>query len=357
LPGTIRGKQVCLDLQLFPLGPEAGREKVPFALPITEHSLTAETVCGYYLGPRASRRCVARVTAWKRHTMKDARWERAKQLVIAGMEPDEAMIDVGLRSPRFRHLAGTLAPFQRVGELCSRAERLCLELAPADLADAPLYVAVQSQCPGDLAAVRNCQGFTSPDLDCLLRGSLGDRWRGRGPAMFIRDGVLNSLLDEALLELPEAAEVVSRWFLATAVHELAHILDRDTLISEDTPADAHAAATAVVEALDGPSWSGPTAPIPHFQHEWKFLRNCLHLRHRAELLGIDIAAARIVNCDYYGLSSIADYQAALDDEPARMIDASFRDIRDARPPAPFRALWQADFLRYAECRFPTAGNT
>ena len=50
----------------------------------------------------------------------------------------------------------------------------------------------------------------------------------------------------------------------------------------------------------------------------------------------------------YGISPIHRYEAALGDEPERLADATFAEIRETPAPKPFRDLWNADVSRWID---------
>src|SRR4051794_2448099 len=113
-----------------------------------------------------------------------------------------------------------------IDELCAEAADLCRRLAPLDLADVPLYVVPASRVPKDRGGDTCHLGFTAPSLDLHLRGAIGRGWRGRGEVIVLRDEAAEGMAGVSGREL----------FLTVAVHELAHILDRDA-VNPDAPAD------------------------------------------------------------------------------------------------------------------------
>jgi hypothetical protein len=225
-----------------------------------------------------------------------------------------------------------------VANLCARAEALCQQTAPRDLAGVPLYVVPQSALPADRGTAEACHGYTTPSLDLYLRDVIGPAWRGRGPCMVINDLAL----------LGEAPDELETCFLATALHELAHILERPALYRERPNAEP---ARLMFEALllahvvaEPPSSEEARASLPH--HGQRFIRAALHLRHRAEAAGVCIGAALVCPNRQYGLSHVNAYRAALGDEPIRLADARIRDVLASPPPQDFSRLWADDLAHW-----------
>lgn len=174
-------------------------------------------------------------------------------------------------------------------------------------------------------------GFTTPSLDLYLKDFIPD-YRGRGPCMVIDHPIEGDLLPED----------IEHFAMVTALHELAHILDRPALFKDRTGVDP---AKIKFESLvvGRVSKQPPRKDLPpYFGHGIQFIRACLHLRHRAGLEGIHIAANNLCAGWQYGLSHANIYDLALGNEPARMIDATFREILTSPPPAPFRERWKRD---------------
>ena len=72
----------------------------------------------------------------------------------------------------------------------------------------------------------------------------------------------------------------------------------------------------------------------------------IHLAHRAAAAGIGVTPADVFDAADYSLSPISAYAEALGDEPARMIDRPFYEIRAAIPPAAFTDLWQSNLAKW-----------
>ncbi len=225
-----------------------------------------------------------------------------------------------------------------VANLCILAEALCRRIAPRDLAGVPVYVVPQSALPADLGTADACDGYTTPSLDLYLRDVIGPCWRGRGPCMVINDLVLRE----------EAPDDLETHFLATVLHELAHVLERPALY-RDRPEEELARlmfealllAQVVAEPL-----SPEEVSAAFLHHGERFIRAALHLRRRAEFAGVCIGPALVCPNRQYGLSHANAYQAALGDEPIRLADASIRDVLAGQPPEEFARLWADDLAHW-----------
>ena len=56
--------------------------------------------------------------------------------------------------------------------------------------------------------------------------------------------------------------------------------------------------------------------------------------------------AGVVHSQRYGLSSMVRYAETLGDEPQRLVDHSFHEIRGIELPEDFQDVWHADLDRY-----------
>lgn len=223
---------------------------------------------------------------------------------------------------------------ETVATLCRRAESLCRWVAPRDLTGRPVYVVPQSAVAETLGLADACDGYTTPSLDLYLRDAIGPAWRGRGPCLVVNDLVLTA-------DVPEDLEP---YFLATAIHELAHILERPCLFRDRPQAEpnrltfeALVLARIVTETLPE---AAQAAEI--LSHGDRFIRAALHLCHRAARVGEPIALPLVCAGWRYGLSHAYAYRAALGDEPTRLADAAIRDVLATPPPEPFARLWVDD---------------
>jgi len=234
-------------------------------------------------------------------------------------------------------------PSDWIREPVQRIEAFLRQLAPLDFEGVPLYVVVEQELPPHWQRVATALGYTSPTLDAALQDHIGDGWRGRGPAMVVRFDVL-------------------RHFYLTALHEAGHLLEREALYDELAPNE-----TATTEAQFIAEWaacenvvptSGPTAMVPFWQHERAYIRVTLHLLYRArqieatgdawlfgpyeEQMGLVSNVSMLCAGETYQLSDIERYMGALGDEPKRMADQPFPEIRNTKPPRAFCNLWRRD---------------
>jgi hypothetical protein len=246
-------------------------------------------------------------------------------------------------------------------ETRAELERVCHAAAGADLAGAPFYVVMESDLP---VPVRGVGGCTSTHADALVQKYTPDRWRGRGRAILVCDKTIVGIADEVFgvvrgaLTADEARTApesftrqyirryLARQLFATAVHEVAHVVDREghTYLSAPLPRSAVAALSTFL-ASDAPA---PTGTPPFQDHEFSFVRLAMHAAHRAKTGGIDLDYQRVVNHGFYGLSSAEEYAEAIGDERDRLAHLSLAEIRATQPPDTFRRLWTADFVRWCE---------
>lgn len=224
---------------------------------------------------------------------------------------------------------------------------MCKLLAPIDLADVPVYVESASTLDERYRRIRGANGFTSSTLDLEFRDSIKRRWQGRGVAIWVNDiGIERQLLDA------EYARLFLPSFYTVVVHELAHIFQRRQLIGDipdDVSIDDRRERTIgnVASYEDAPV-CGPRAKVPWTWHEFDFVRLMIHLHHRAAQLGFSFHLTSTCAGPYYGLSSAWLYQAACDDEPELMRDASFVEIKQAPMRVDFWDLWGYDMDRWEQ---------
>jgi len=232
-----------------------------------------------------------------------------------------------------------------VGTLLARAETLCRDIAGIDLGEMPLYVVGQWQLPAHLGGNSICDGFTSPNLDLCLRPAIGARWRGRGPCMVVRGVETVGAMD---------AHDAEQAFLSVAIHELAHIVARYPLLSDQSESD-HAAIAAQADRL-AQQVAAPrpieTRLIPFFGHGARFIRTALHLCFRAALVGTPMSPTAVFNGEGYCLSHVNRYRTALGDEPNRMVADSFREILEQPYPPEFWQIWTTDVAQWLSVSSP-----
>jgi hypothetical protein len=274
--------------------------------------------------------------------------EVALDLILAGMDVDEALVEAGLPArPYFR--LPVRAPADNPAKIRNYVTRLLKALVPWDFYGLPLYIGMQSELPPTFHATKHCLGFVSPSLDEMFKPHLGTRYTGRGPAVFLADLVVEERL---VRERVFGRRATVRFFdtlVTTAIHEVAHILEwRRPFCGGYSPDGISDLTQAVMEFLDSDEERQRVARVPHAGHEWAFIRNCVHLNFRAACGGVRVRSDELAGGDHYGLSSFTDYRRALGNEPERMIDASFQEIREEPPPEPFIDLWDADMLAFQQ---------
>jgi len=251
-------------------------------------------------------------------------------------------------------------------EFLRGCERFLWRLAPEDLDRRPVYVLTEDQLPRDLRPRRATSwGYVRSRLDSVLRRDLGDRWRGPGPVIVLCERRLRRFLREFGKRFD--AEVVRRGFdprhvrpppcfaprprmLATALHELAHVLTQRTDAGDYTTRsylDGQLLSGKEVErlreAITTKCRRQPARPaVPFADHEHDFIRAAMHLVHRANRAGFNCGPGDVVESLTYRLSPMQRYSDALGDEPERLSWASFATILDTPPPRPFIQLWQSD---------------
>lgn len=220
--------------------------------------------------------------------------------------------------------------------LCQRAEQLWHAIAPRDLGGTPVYVVPVSALPEHFGLAGACHGYTTPSLDLYLQPTLGPGWRGRGAAAVINDIALaNDWADAEDFELA---------FLLVALHELAHVLERDQLYRARPDASPERLIHETLVLAQAVAEPEPAAPqTPPFQHHGdSFIRTCIHVSYRANHLNVPARPSGLCAGSRYGLSPAYQYGEALGDEPEQLAEAKFRDIL-ARPlPDAFVQLWNQD---------------
>jgi len=227
-----------------------------------------------------------------------------------------------------------------------KIERLCRTVAPIDLAGVPLYIVPQSRIPAQFGGKSVCDGFTTPSLDLYLRDVIGPAWQGRGPCM-----VINDLPDSDEKHVDHDVEQPDPDYLEldlcrTALHELAHILERPKLYrdrKEVEPQRIIFESLVISHAVSNEKVDEPTVP-PFQGHEADFIRIALHLRHRADMAGMLVPLYNFCAGRLYGLSHANRYREALGThhtEVTAPLLARLQGIRDTMSAAESarRRLW------------------
>ena len=178
------------------------------------------------------------------------------------------------------------------------------------------------------------RAFMAPNLDLMLRDILADQWRGRGLAIVF-----------------DAKQFTGATvFFGTILHELAHDLadggQAARLEPELPPAKVERITAATKEHISTPYWEdaeGITCS-EFVGHDDRWIRCCVHLSVCAGLSPFHVIGDRAE------ISSPIAYEAALADEPYRLIDCPLSTILDSQAPEAFRMLWATDVLNFAESR-------
>ena len=237
-----------------------------------------------------------------------------------------------------------------------RAEALCLAVAP-ELRGRPFYVMLTSDLP---AAERSTTtaGHVSPTMDLYLQCRLGERWRGRGPAMVVDDCLLRDEVaatltgfDERLRELakPRLWAVGLPNFYRVVLHELAHVFalggDYEPLGAAGQGAIRSHGYGGLVADIDRRIETDPDLNRQRPYHSpATWLRAVIHLQHRASNLGVAVAPEPT---ERWGCSPFPLYVEALGDEPERFARLPVAEILQRPLPAEYRRLVLGDIDRFS----------
>jgi hypothetical protein len=211
-------------------------------------------------------------------------------------------------------------------DVLTECHDLVLTVAP-ELAGAPLYVVNR---PANHPATGGIEAYTRPGIitwdvrDALIEQGA---WRGPGSTIVFCQGVDRSQA------------------LAVAVHEAAHLLPMQALPPDVEPTDAMRAGQHAGIAMTLSQAIDESAVEPRWvnDHGAAFVRNCLHLHHRAWLAGYEICLHKMACGGWrYDLSDGWRYKFAIADEPKRLEAATFAEIASTPAPGAFTALFQND---------------
>lgn len=241
------------------------------------------------------------------------------------------------------------------GTLTLRATALCLAVAP-ELRGRPFYVMLTSDLPVSERS-RTTAGHVSPTMDLYLRPYLGERWRGRGPAMVVHDCLLQGEIAATLGGFSERLRDVAKprlWrvalpnFYRTVLHELGHVF---ALGGDYEPLGA-----AGQESIRSHGYGGLVADIdkrieadPDLDRQRRYhspvswLRLVIHLQHRATALGVAVAPEPT---ERWHCSPFPDYVRALGDEPERCAGLPVAEILQRPLPAEYRRLVLTDIDQF-----------
>jgi hypothetical protein len=233
------------------------------------------------------------------------------------------------------------------GELRDRLQTEFADMLAPDLATngaSQIHIVVVSET--DLMANGEFFGLTSPHIHRWLKTYI-PHWRGPAPAMLIDDvGIVRAYrgrLDDAASE-----------FTGIVTHEMAHIACVPGLYARDdeqpdagdgSDEELFAMSIRMPEKEFAPARAARSVRVGH---EWPFLRECLHIRHRLERRGIECLMPLIVPHPYYGISTLATYWRALGDEPERLESLPLTSISDIDPPERFVDLWNSDLATWPD---------
>jgi hypothetical protein len=220
---------------------------------------------------------------------------------------------------------------------------LC-SLAPLDVRDVPIYIAMTSDGIPEGVLPRCAFGTFGRMLDIHLREWLTSRgeWHGRGFAIVIDDDKLRATV---------SPQFHDQAILATAIHELGHALDVDAIdLAEPADAKVCCAALTVSAAMwdqmllkESSSAADLASRVPAwFTHEAEWIRATAHLAWRAKRQGLPIGLFCLADFARYELSSADDYAAALEPEFQPSGNCSLIELRKQQPPAAFVDLWRSD---------------
>ena len=242
------------------------------------------------------------------------------------------------------------------GTLTRRATALCLAVAP-ELRQRPLYIVLTSDLP---AAERSkaTAGHVSPTMDLYLQPYLGERWRGRGPAMVVDDCLLRGEIAATLGGFDERLRDVAEprlWavglpnFFRVVLHELAHVFalggDYKPLGAAGQGAIRSHGYGGLVADIDQRIEADPDLDRQRPYHSpTTWLRAVVHLQHRAAALGLAVAPEPT---ERWHCSPFPDYVRALGDEPERFARLPVGEILQRPLPAEYRRLLLDDIDRFS----------
>ncbi len=215
----------------------------------------------------------------------------------------------------------------RFADYLAEAESVCRQIATLDLANYPLYILPQSRLVGLFGQAGNAYAYTTPSLDLYVRDYIDD-WRGRGPCVVINDLALDEDCDP---------EFHREMVLNSAIHELAHILDRPQLVPDRNvdPVRIQFETLVIANAAN----SEQSTPASH-GHGLSFIRIAVHLVGRANLNGHDVRPAGVIRMRELSPSSIDQYVDVIGPEVEAYIDIRLQDFPE--PSNRLLELYQSD---------------
>lgn len=188
----------------------------------------------------------------------------------------------------------------------------------AELAGRPLYVVLTSQKNHHKGI--NELVIVADDLDLALRSEIDD-WRGRAPCMLVEDRV--ALYGDDLLYQSAQLGLI----LQGAAHRL--------LIGLIPKVDFYATTFSASELSDAESNECGRVDA-------EVIALCLHLHHRAELMGHRVSPSMVLDTKSHGLSPMSAYRDAMADDLEACENLSFTEIAALPVPYAVQKLYASD---------------
>lgn len=182
----------------------------------------------------------------------------------------------------------------------------------------------------DWPAPPGCQAWTSLGRNLSIRDALvaAGQWTGEflTTVVFVAAPTVEILLHE----LGHCVPVLGPWSYI-----------------EPTETERAVQARQVSQWAAGTHYLDPDR-LPWATHDARWIRRVLHLWHRAERLGVDVAPVglRCAGPDYGLRHDVIGYRAALNAEPYQFYSAAFEDIERAPLPEMFVRTFAGDAQAY-----------
>lgn len=214
----------------------------------------------------------------------------------------------------------------------------------------PCYCVFESQGAPSSLNFSNAIGSTgkAADLNAMEYLIARGEWDGRRPCVFINDTRIAELA-AAHHEVREVSrETLEQQLLAAvAVHEGGHVTEKGVDLAP--PTESRRLFAEAIATYSAVTLADPDRP-PFAGHEWRWLRNCCHLRYRAVEVGFDVPFDLVMSGDLYALPPLEDFSRTLDGvfELSNLQRESIFEINRFRPPHNFRWLWQQSVLAWIE---------
>jgi hypothetical protein len=215
--------------------------------------------------------------------------------------------------------------------------------------EAQLATIVPESVDAGTRILKSCEDWPKPS-----EGTLAYSIRGR--CLFIRDelkkrGEWTGSFPSAIVFCSEPASESD--VLGLMLHEAAHILPANAPIPDrnDEPEGMHQLQLEMLSS--SPQEMSNAILRPWRDHDHKFVRRVLHLKFRAEQIGLNVPWRSLFSAGAnYGLSPLADFAAELATEPQRCTRMSFKEIEADEPPPGFLRLFARDLKQFFgdQCR-------